>query len=110
MKKFTLLLCAGFAVWAADADLILHNGKILTVDSRFSVVEAMAVKGGRISAVGSSAEILKTERGSGTRVIDLHGSSVLPGLNDAHVHVLGAALSEFRQTLPPLNSISGLRR
>jgi len=109
MKKFTLLLCAGVAVWAADADLILHNGKILTVDSRFSVVEAMAVKGGRISAVGSSAEILKTERGSGTRVIDLHGSSVLPGLNDAHVHVLGAALSEFRQTLPPLNSISDIQ-
>ena len=48
-----LLLCLPAA--AADADLILHNGKVVTVDAAFRVVEAIAVKGGRITATGTSA-------------------------------------------------------
>ena len=93
-------------VWGADADLILHNGKIVTVDAAFSVQQAVAVKGGRITAVGSDRAVL-AERGPRTRVIDLHGRTVLPGLFDSHVHALEAGLSEFRGPLPPLDSIPG---
>ena len=50
--------------WAADADLILHNGKVVTVDPQSSIRQAVAVKGGRITAVGTDAAVLK-ERGPG---------------------------------------------
>ena len=89
----------------AEADLILHNGRVLTVDSKFSVAEAVAVKDGRITAVGASESVLARERGPATRLVDLKGKTVLPGLIDAHVHALGAALSEYSKPLPPLNSI-----
>ncbi len=103
------VLCAGTALLGADADLILHNGRILTVDPGFRVVQAMAVKGGRIAAVGSDAEVLKAERGSRTRVVDLAGKCVLPGLTDAHVHALEAGLSEFFEPLPKLDSIQSIQ-
>src|SRR4051812_28322412 len=99
-----LLLSLCLAAPAADADLILHNGKVLTVDANFRIVEALAIKGGRITAVGTSADILRRERSPGTRVVDLKGQTVLPGLIDAHVHALEAGLSEFRARLPVLNS------
>ena len=95
-------------LFAADADLILHNGKILTVDSKFSIAQAIAMKDGKITAVGPNAAVLK-ERGAGTKVVDLGGKTVLPGLIDAHVHAVGAALSEFRKPLPPLDSITDIQ-
>lgn len=85
------------------ADMILHAGKVITVDAGFSVAEAVAVKNGRIVAVGPSAEILK-QRGPQTQMIDLQGRTVLPGLTDAHVHPLGAALSEFNDPFAVLES------
>jgi len=94
---------------AADADLILHNGKVVTVDAAFHVMEAVALAGGRITATGKSADVLKRERGPRTRVIDLGGNTVLPGLIDAHVHALGAGLSEFRGSLPVLDSIAAIQ-
>ncbi len=97
------------AVFGKDADMILHNGKVVTVDERFSVTEAVAVKGGKIVAVGTSSNILANEQGSATRVIDLKGKTVLPGLIDAHVHPLDAGLSEFRRKLPALDSISAIQ-
>src|SRR5947209_2302220 len=101
---FFFVTCA----WAADADLILHNGKIVTVDARFSVQQAVAVKGGKITAVGRDAEVLK-ERGPATRVIDLKGRTVLPGLFDSHVHALEAGLSEYRAPLPALDSFPAVQ-
>jgi predicted amidohydrolase YtcJ len=94
---------------AADSDLILHNGKIATLDQRNDFVEAIAFKSGRIAALGSSAAILASERGPHTKVIDLLGKTVLPGLTDAHVHPLDAALSEARGKLPPLDSIAAIQ-
>jgi predicted amidohydrolase YtcJ len=90
------------------ADLILHNGKVLTVDDRFSIAQAIAVEGNRIVAVGDNRQVL-TRRGAATRVIDLKGKTVLPGLIDAHVHVLSAGLSEYRGALPPLDSEEAVR-
>ncbi len=112
-KKFfrLALLCAGFpaVLMAADADLILDHGKIVTVDNRFSIQQAVALKSGKIVAVGSDASVLGSERGPKTEVIDLHGRTVLPGLVDAHVHALEAGLSEFRGPLPPLDSFEAVR-
>src|SRR6266545_2720439 len=101
-----LMLAAALAVClqAADADLILHNGTIVTVDAKFSVAQAVAVKGGRITAVGTNAAVLK-EKGAGTRMVDLRGKTVLPGLIDAHVHTEGSGLSELRGKLPVFDSI-----
>ena len=104
---------AGLALTAllsgADADLILHNGKIVTVDPRFSMQQAVAVKGGKIVAVGDSASVLKAERGPKTQLIDLKGRTVLPGLIDSHLHPLEGALSEFREPLPPLDSYAAVQ-
>jgi predicted amidohydrolase YtcJ len=89
---------------AADADLILHNGKVVTADAKFTIAQAVAIKDGRITAIGANDAVLK-ERGSRTRMVDLGGKTVLPGLIDAHVHAVGAGLSEYKQPLPPLGSI-----
>ncbi|MCC6362734.1 MAG: amidohydrolase [Bryobacterales bacterium] len=93
---------------AQGVDLILHNGRVLTVDERFRVAEAVAVTGKRITAVGSNAEVLKL-RGASTRVVDLRGRTVLPGLIDSHVHALSAGLSEYRGKLPPLDSFAAIQ-
>jgi predicted amidohydrolase YtcJ len=68
-----------------NADLLLLNGKIVTVDPENSVAEAVAMRGNRIEAVGSDEEVSKWI-GEGTVVIDLDGKTVLPGLIDSHMH------------------------
>ena len=71
------------------SDLVLLNGKIFTADSARPWVEALAIHGERIVAVGSTAAI-GAQRGRSTRTIDLRGRVVIPGINDAHDHVSGA--------------------
>jgi predicted amidohydrolase YtcJ len=71
------------------ADLVLSNGKVVTVDERFTIAQAVAIKGDRIVAVGSSQEIASLA-GPGTRTIDLMGRTVIPGLIDNHLHLLRA--------------------
>jgi len=84
--------------------LIVYNGKIVTVDSDFSIRQAMAVKGNRIAAVGSNEDILrlKTDR---TETLDLDGKMVLPGLIDSHVHPCEACMTEFDHPIPQMDSI-----
>lgn len=98
-----------YLLLAADADLIFHNGKIVTLDAQSRTVEAIAIKGERITATGASREILARERSARTRVIDLHGKMVLPGLIDAHVHSVDASTSEFRRPLPRIESIADIQ-
>ena len=74
----------------APADIVLFNGKIVTVDDRFTIAEALAIKGERILAVGSNAEIEK-HKGPLTRVLDLGRRTVIPGLIDNHAHYMRAA-------------------
>lgn len=72
------------------ADIVLINGKVVTVDDRFSVVQALAIRDRRVIATGTSAEISKL-KGPATRVIDLAGRTVIPGLIDNHAHWIRAA-------------------
>ena len=73
-------------------DLVLTNGKIITVDERFSIAQAIAVKGDRILAVGTNQDIAQLA-GPNTRRIDLRGRSVIPGLIDNHAHLLRAGIT-----------------
>jgi predicted amidohydrolase YtcJ len=95
---------AGVSI-AQVADLIVHRGKIVTVDQKFTVSEAMAVKDGLILRTGTDAEIL-TLKGPNTTVLDLGGKMVLPGLMDSHVHPTGAAMTEFDHEIPVMESIA----
>ncbi len=76
------------AIAAAAPDAVYINGKIVTVDARFSIAQAFAVTGDRFTAIGSSAEIRKLE-GPATRIVDLNGRTVVPGLEDSHLHGAG---------------------
>src|SRR5258708_9140643 len=71
-------------------DSIVHNAKIAT-NGVPSFVEAVAIKDGKISAVGRSDEILR-QRGPATSVIDCGGRTVIPGLNDSHMHPIRGGL------------------
>lgn len=92
MKLLFTLAAVATTLAAQAPDTILINGKILTVDAQFSVRQALAVRGDRISAVGSTAEI-RALAGPATRVIDLGGRTVIPGLIDSHMHAIRAAVS-----------------
>jgi len=94
MKKFLLLILLSLAspVWSQTADTVLLNGKILTVDPQSSIQEAIAIREGKILAVGKTAEVRRFA-GPRTRLIDLQGRTVIPGLIDSHLHGIRAALS-----------------
>ena len=109
LSLIAAVLLTAVPLIAADADLILHSGKVVTVDATFSIAEAVAVKNGRVVAVGRTADVLARERGPKTQVIDLKGQTVLPGLTDAHTHPLGAALSEHNTPFAVLRSFADIR-
>ena len=73
--------------WTLPADLIVTNARIYTVDENQPIVEAMAIRDGRVVATGPQRGIM-TMRGPNTQVLDLHGRTVIPGMIDAHVHLL----------------------
>ncbi len=89
------------------ADLILLNGKIVTVNDDFAIASALAVKGDEIIAVGSDREIEELA-GDQTQVINLQGKTVVPGLIDAHAHPEQASLSEVHEEIPDPHSINEL--
>lgn len=80
-----------------NADTVITNGKILTVDADFRTVHALAITGGRIVASGSSAEMARY-RGPNTKVIDVQGATVIPGLIDNHFHFMRAVERWHQQT------------
>ena len=102
-------LILGFAS-ASDkpyADIIFWNGKIITVDQNFSLAEAIAIRNGEILAVGKNKDIFYL-RDDSTRVIDLKGHAVIPGLIEGHAHPIDASQSERFEKIPDLHSITEL--
>jgi len=88
----------------AQAETIIRNANILTIDPQFSKAKALAIANGRILAVGTDNQI-ETFRGPGTKIIDAAGKTVLPGLYDSHVHSYRASVSEFGAPMPVLTSL-----
>ncbi len=84
--------CSKTSEYPNAADLVLINGKIVTVDEKESIAEAVAVKYGMIINVGTNREI-KRLIGKDTRIIDLEGKTAVPGLMDSHCHITGTAMS-----------------
>ena len=83
---------ASSATTNRPADMLLVNGRIATLDGRRPSVPALAIRGDRIIAVGSDAD-LAPWRGPSTRIIDVRGHTVVPGLNDAHTHFIRGGLT-----------------
>jgi hypothetical protein len=88
-------------------DLILFNGKVITVDDRFSIADAIAVKGDRIIGVGAGDEFRRYADGH-TRLIDAGGNAVIPGLIDAHAHMDREGLKEVYPSLEGARSIDDI--
>ncbi len=88
------LLCAGAACAAAPPQLILFHGRILTVDAQDSIVEALAIRDGKIIAAGADGDILRLA-GAATRRIDLHGRTATPGLIDSHAHIAEGGVGQL---------------
>lgn len=89
----------------AQPDLIAQHGKIVTVDDKFSIAEAIAIRGDRIQAVGANDEILKLA-GPQTTLIDLGQRTVIPGLCDSHVHAPAASMYEFDHPIPEMETVA----
>ena len=88
-------------------DLILLNGKIVTVNKEFTICEGVAITGNKIVAAGTNPEIRKLA-GPKTHIVDLHGKTVIPGLIDSHLHPESASLSELREEIPDLHNMDQL--
>ncbi|HEX8920522.1 MAG TPA: amidohydrolase [Pyrinomonadaceae bacterium] len=110
MKIFALILAAALLSFVSfnpqvePADLVFKNGQIYTVNERQPRAEAIAVKGNRIIFVGSNAEVKRYEA-KATRVIDLKGKTVVPGMTDAHNHLIGVGLREMTLNLEGTTSL-----
>src|SRR5262245_39969991 len=102
---FACLFPFGTPVRAQPPDLILHHGKIAIVDRAFSIRQAIAIRGERIGAVGTNDEILASKDDT-TKLIDLGGKLVLPGLIDSHTHPTGAAMHEFDHPVPDMETVA----
>jgi predicted amidohydrolase YtcJ len=103
MKARTVLIALSLITACASlpppsADTVYVNGKIITVDKAFTIAQAVAVKDGRFVGVGTSDEMRRYVSPT-TRVVDLKGRAVIPGLMDSHTHMLGAGAAETRAPL-----------
>ncbi|WP_229417607.1 amidohydrolase [Pseudoduganella buxea] len=95
--QYAAMLAAGLVTGqlstaALAADLIVTNAKVATMVKEGDFAQAVAIDGGKITAVGSTAQILKHKK-AGTRVIDAGGRTVIPGLNDSHLHIIREGLN-----------------
>jgi predicted amidohydrolase YtcJ len=111
--SFSALLCVCFAAaagctrepsttvaTAVEADKVYRNGVVITIDDQRPTAEAVAVKDGRIIAVGTEAEVMETA-GKTTSVVDLSGRTMLPGFVDSHGHAYGVGLQATSANLLP---------
>ncbi|MEV5705025.1 amidohydrolase [Actinoallomurus sp. NPDC052274] len=96
----------------AHPDVVLLDGEVLTVDRDFSTAQALALTGGTVTAVGTTAEI-RALAGPHTEVVDLRGRTALPGINDSHLHTCAFGLTRpplaLDLTFPAVRSIAGIQ-
>jgi|ERR1044071_4581132 predicted amidohydrolase YtcJ len=110
MKIFALIIATALLSFVSispkiePADLVFKNGNIYTVNERQPNAQAIAVKGNRIIFVGTDSEVKKYE-GKGTRVVDLKGRTVVPGMTDSHNHLIGVGLREMTLNLEGTTSL-----
>lgn len=101
MKRTSIqLLCLGLLTaspaFAQPAETILTNGKIISADDKENIYQAMAIRDGKIIALGKTSD-MTTWQGAQTKVLDLKGKAVIPGLIDSHMHAIRAALSYSKE-------------
>src|SRR2546421_1584259 len=89
---------------ADPADLVFINGNVYTVNDKQPHAEAIAVKGDRIVFVGSNSDA-KTFQAANTRVVDLHGATIVPGMTDAHYHFIGVGQREMNLNLEGITNL-----
>jgi predicted amidohydrolase YtcJ len=114
LRSFIVLIFAAFPAWAAQSvpsevisypDTIVHNGKVYTMDDKSNtanagtVVEAVAIRDGKILASGTNKQILSL-RGPQTKVIDAKGRTVVPGIIDTHSHLFDYAMDSLGEASP----------
>ena len=97
-------LTPSFLPPAEPADVVFVNGNVYTVNEKQPRAEAIAVKGDRVVFIGSNANA-KRFQGGGTRVIDLHGETVVPGMTDAHYHFIGVGQREMNLNLEGITNL-----
>ena len=110
--RFGAAFLAATAIGAAadgPADLIVVNGKVITLDANKPRASAVAIKDGKFVAVGSDADVRKLA-GAQTRIIDAQQRSVVPGLIETHVHATGAARGEANVPFRQLHSIAEIQQ
>ena len=109
------LLAAPATALAADADVIWFGGPIITVNDAAPRAEAVAVKDGRIVAVGKKSAVFRAEKGKATRLVNLAGRTLVPGFVDGHGHISGVAIQAVSANLlpppdGPASSIADIQR
>ncbi|HEY7160008.1 MAG TPA: amidohydrolase, partial [Acidobacteriota bacterium] len=94
MRYWFIFVLLGFSAmsYAEEADLVLRNATVITMDEALPEASAVAVKGDRIVWVGNAVDIEKWI-GKSTKVLDLHGGFVYPGLIESHAHIVGLGQS-----------------
>ena len=115
LSTIIFLLSASSALALEAADRIYYGGPIVTADDKNPLVEAVAVKNGKILAAGKVDELTRLHKGQETKLQDLLGHTMIPGLIDAHGHVLGVGLQSISANLLPapdgaVNSIADLQK
>src|SRR5689334_13341835 len=103
-----VFLFVGIVAAQTAPDVIYYNAAIITVDPAHPTAQALAIRGDRFMAVGTTAAVLATA-GPKTTKIDLGGKCIVPGIIESHVHPIGAALSEIDGRVPVLNSIAEIQ-
>jgi cytosine/adenosine deaminase-related metal-dependent hydrolase len=101
MKFSSKMLVAALFIYSAvafaqnNADTIFYGGTIVTVNALNEELEALAIKDGKIIATGTKSEVTKGWQASSTKMINLQGKTVMPGLIDPHIHIILTAVGEF---------------
>jgi predicted amidohydrolase YtcJ len=105
---FPSLLFLAVSSAAETPDIIYYNGHIVTMSPAQPQAQAVSIKANHFLQIGSDADVRKSA-GPATRQVDLHGRTVLPGLEDSHTHPITSALSEIDGPIPVMNSIAGIQ-